>query len=143
MLQASRMYVRSMVMVSSSRSNFAPVTASAFHCKSRERAGWSFNWSMSVIAGAMFPLPVFACGVGLLLIGYLARLIYVPIEYTLLPDVEEADQHDTYIYDHLPKAEEAGTGDSEELFVNHCPGNEEDGFHVEQDEQHGHEVELY
>src|SRR3954466_13476729 len=112
-----------MVIVSSSRSNFAPVTASAFHCKSRARAGWSFNWSTSVIAGAMFPLPVFACGVGLLLIGDLARLINVPIEHTLLPDVEEADQHDTYIYDHLPKAEESGTGNREELLVNNCPGD--------------------
>src|SRR6266436_1872864 len=109
------MYVRSISTDNSPRSNFAPTTAVCFQGSNFARAGWPFSCSRSVIAGAM-PL----------LIRDLDRLRRVPIQHTLLPYIEEAHQNDPDINHHLPKSEESGTGNLQEVAVDHRPGNKKD-----------------
>src|SRR5436190_9488535 len=59
-----------------------------------------------------------------------------PVEASGLPDVDVGDEDQADEDDHLDEAEEA------ELAELHGPGEEEDGFDVEDDEEHGDQVEL-
>src|SRR5882757_9170018 len=125
------MYVLSMSTDSSPRSNFAPVTADCFQGSNFARAGCSLSCSKSVMAAGM-PL----------VIGALDRLRRVPVQHTFLPYIEEAHQHDSDVNHHLPKAEETGAGNFQKVTVDDCPGNKKDGFHVEEDEQHGNQIKF-
>src|SRR6185369_12080022 len=68
---------------------------------------------------------------------HLAARRLVPVQRALLPYIEEACQNDPDVYHHLPEAEHT------QLFQSDSPRVQEDCFDVEQDEQHGHEVELH
>ena len=59
-----------------------------------------------------------------------------PVQRALLPDVEEAHQHDADVNQHLPETKHL------KIAQNHRPGIKKDGFNVEQDEQHAHQIEF-
>src|SRR6202044_3907703 len=66
-----------------------------------------------------------------------------PIEDSLFPDVEEANQHEAKVDDHLPKAEKArSASDLGEIAVDHRPGKHENSLYIEEDEEHGNHVEA-
>src|ERR1035441_596376 len=60
-----------------------------------------------------------------------------PIEGALLPDVEKSRKDQNYEDQHLEKAEHF------KIAIHHHPGVEENGFNIEQDEEHAHEVKLH
>src|ERR1017187_9714612 len=60
-----------------------------------------------------------------------------PIESALLPDVEKSRKDQNYEDQHLVKAEHL------EIAINHHPGIQENGFNIEQNEEHAHQVELH
>src|SRR6185437_815599 len=62
--------------------------------------------------------------------------IFSPIEDAFLPYIEEADQYDADVNQHLPKTEHL------KVTQDHRPGVEKDGFHVKKNEKHGDQVEL-
>src|SRR5215471_15632330 len=111
-------------MESSSRSNFAPSTALWFHCSNAATIGRSFSCSRSLIAGARGTLSFTPLGL-------------VPINDAFLPYIEEAHEHQPYVNQHLPEAKHL------ELARDDCPGVEKDRFHVEENKQHRHQVELH
>ena len=65
-----------------------------------------------------------------------------PVEDAFLPDVEEADGDEAEVDEHLPEAEQARAGDGGQTAEDDRPGQHEDGFHIEQDEEHGDHVEA-
>src|SRR5690348_9831367 len=111
-------------MLSSSRSNFAPWTASLFHSSRAATKGRSFRCSRSLIAGARGTLS-------------LTPLRLVPVNDSFLPYIKEANQHQADIHQHLPEAKHL------EVARDHCPGIKKDGLNVEQDEEHAHHVKLH
>src|SRR5664280_2075200 len=60
-----------------------------------------------------------------------------PIEGALLPDVEKSRKDQNYEDQHLEKTEHF------EIAINHYPGVKENGFDIEQNEKHAHQVELH
>src|SRR5437016_3390425 len=97
--------------------------ASLFQPRSAASRGRSFNCSRSVTAGARGTLSF-------------RPFSNVPVQHPFLPYIEEADQHQPDIDNHLPESEHL------ELAGDDRPGIKEDRFHVEQDEEHGHHVKL-
>src|SRR5579872_1183403 len=99
--------------------------APGFQPTSRPTAGWFFNCSISVIAGdsGIIFAPV--------------RLQSRPVEYSLFPDVEEANQKDSDIYQHLPQPKAL------QIAQNDGPRIDEYRFNVEQNEQHSDQVEFH
>src|SRR5437868_4731315 len=67
----------------------------------------------------------------------------VPVNYTLLPYIEEADQHDADVDQHFQKTEETRTvfRGIAELAVDDRPGVEENSLYVEQNKEHSDQVE--
>ena len=60
----------------------------------------------------------------------------MPVERALLPEIKVTDQEDGDIEEHLHKAKPL------QFTKNESPGVEEDGLDVEENEDHGDEVEL-
>src|SRR5262249_19660607 len=120
---------RSTVIVSSSRSHLASVTASRIAPSKIASAEWPFNCSISVIAGSE--------GIALRLLA----IADAPIDHALLPYIAKAHEHDADVDQHLPEAEPAVV--AQQVLVDNRPGDQEDRFHVEQDEEHRDEIELH
>src|SRR5581483_1702866 len=59
-----------------------------------------------------------------------------PVQHTFFPYIEEADQDNGYVNQHLPETEHL------QLAQDDRPGIQEHGFHVEQDKHHRDQVEL-
>src|SRR4030095_5418615 len=85
--------------------------------------------SVTALGPALYAIP-----------GGLPWFVSIPVEHSLFPDVEEADQHNADVDDHLPESEHAKL--PQQFLVDHGPGNKENRLYVEEDEQHGDQVEL-
>src|SRR6266567_3113400 len=64
------------------------------------------------------------------------RRLFMPVQRALFPEIQITDQQDGYVEHHLPEAVPPQTAKDV------GPGVQEDGFHIEQNENHRHEVEL-
>src|ERR1700757_5058057 len=73
------------------------------------------------------------CEIARLRGGLEVRFVVGPVEDALLGDVEEADGDEGEVDEPLPEAEEARAGDGGETAVDDGPGENEDGFDVEED----------
>jgi len=72
------------------------------------------------------------------------RLILMPIERAFFPQIEVTHQKYGDVYHNFQEAVHADTGGhSYKVPVNIRPGIQEDGFHVEKNENHRHQIESY
>src|SRR5260370_13948843 len=97
------------------------LTASPSYASTGRAAECSFKCSGSIV---LVLLPSGTAGFG-------------PIESALLPDVEEPRKNQNYEDQPLEKAKHL------KIAENHHPGIQENGFNVEQNEKHAHQVELH
>src|SRR5690349_6735450 len=104
--------------VSSPRSRLPARMASPSNVSTAAAIEFSFR-----ISGSIAP-ALFAPGKGFLR----------PIERALLPDIEKSGEDQNHKNEHLHEPEHL------QLAVDHHPWIKEDGFDVEQDEQHSHQV---
>src|SRR5260370_243040 len=64
------------------------------------------------------------------------RRLLMPVQRALFPEIQITDQQDGYVEHHLPEAVPPQTAKDV------GPGVQEDGFHVEQNENHRYEVKF-
>src|SRR5581483_9315080 len=74
---------------------------------------------------------------------FLAPLRLVPIDDAFLPYIEESDQNQQDVNQHLPEAEKLRTADFRQITINDRPRIKKDRLNIEQNKEHGHHVELY
>src|ERR1700680_987321 len=71
------------------------------------------------------------------------RRLFMPVERALLPQVNVPDQEDGDVNDHLDETESSKAQRLlEHVAINIGPRVQEDSFHIEQNENHGYEIEF-
>src|SRR5438477_2826128 len=66
-----------------------------------------------------------------------SRRGFAPVQNAFLPDVEESDEENSNVYQHFPQPEAL------QIAQNNGPGIDENRLNIEQNEQHGHEIEFH
>src|SRR5438552_19162050 len=62
---------------------------------------------------------------------------FAPVQNAFLPDIEESDEENSKVYQHFPQPEAL------QIAQNNGPRIDEDRLNIEQNEQHGDQIELY
>src|ERR1700732_3024306 len=115
-------------MVVSPRNSLTSLMALALHERKASTTTLAF-WLVASVTDSESPL---------------APDLFMPVERALLPQVNVPDQEDSDVNDHLfeTKSTEA-QGLLKHVAINIGPRVQEDSFHIEQNENHGYQIELH